>query len=477
MRSMNTVLSRLHHKGDRIMLAVVWALFALSLALAPLYGTWRLALTVGVGLALASTVSVVFASGGRTTRMVNASVFMAFSALVIHQTHGMIEMHFAIFGLLAFLLFYRDWAPIVVAALLIAVHHLAFHFLQTQGAPVFVFPHPCGIAIVFVHAAFVIFETILLTYMAILGKQEALDAQEVIDLGSRIRENGTIDLCITKGSAAGASAQHFEELLVAIGDAITSARSVAVEVQTAAESMAAVTEHVRHSNSDQVNHTQQLAATGHEMAATASSVREDAARVASEAQASEQVAAAGRAQATEVMSDMEQLASHIATAGEAMTRLERENAQINAIVDLIRDIADQTNLLALNANIEAARAGDAGRGFAVVAAEVKSLANQTAKATEEIASHIGSIQESTSDAVDAIGSIGGVMGDINHFTMTIAASVLQQSGATGEIARNVQQAAAGTQEVSSNIVGVSKGAGDTGAAANQVLGAAGELSK
>src|ERR1700726_2584866 len=120
---MDTSLNRIGREGDRIMLGVVCALLVLSLALARLHGTWGLALTVGLGMALASTAAAVLAAGRRATRIVNAVVFMVFSALLIHQTHGMIEMHFVIFGLLAFLSFYRDWIPVVVAALVIAVHH------------------------------------------------------------------------------------------------------------------------------------------------------------------------------------------------------------------------------------------------------------------------------------------------------------------------------------------------------------------
>ena len=150
-------------------------------------------------------------------------------------------------------------------------------------------------------------------------------------------------------------------------------------------------------------------------------------------------------------------------------------SRISVVVDLIQTIASQTNLLALNATIEAARAGEAGRGFAVVASEVKSLASQTAKATEEIRTQIASMQQVTTSAVGAIRGIGQTIGKINDVTTAIAAAVEVQGAATREIARNVQHAASGTSEVSSNIVGVSTASAEAGAAATEVLSASDAL--
>jgi len=153
-----------------------------------------------------------------------------------------------------------------------------------------------------------------------------------------------------------------------------------------------------------------------------------------------------------------------------------ENAErISVVVDLIQTIASQTNLLALNATIEAARAGEAGRGFAVVASEVKNLANQTAKATDEIRSQISSMQEVTTSAVGAIRSISSTISEINDVTTAIAAAVEEQGAATREIARNIQHAAGGTAEVSSNIIGVSTASAEAGTAAGEVLNASSAL--
>jgi methyl-accepting chemotaxis protein len=152
-------------------------------------------------------------------------------------------------------------------------------------------------------------------------------------------------------------------------------------------------------------------------------------------------------------------------------------SRIGDVVGLITSIAAQTNLLALNATIEAARAGAAGRGFAVVASEVKALAEQTAKATEEIAGQIAQVQASTKQAVSAIGSITARIQEINGVASSIAAAVEEQGAATQEIIRNVAQAAEGTGTVTSNIAGVAGAAEETGAAADQVLDAASELSR
>jgi methyl-accepting chemotaxis protein len=161
---------------------------------------------------------------------------------------------------------------------------------------------------------------------------------------------------------------------------------------------------------------------------------------------------------------------------EMVQGLAETSTKIGDVVKLINDIASQTNLLALNATIEAARAGDAGKGFAVVANEVKNLANQTARATDEIGTQIGAVQGATRQAVAAIGSIVSRIQEINEIAAAIASAVEQQSAATAEIARNVQQAASGTQEVSATIGGVTRSAGETGAAAEQVLASSGKLS-
>jgi methyl-accepting chemotaxis protein len=160
-----------------------------------------------------------------------------------------------------------------------------------------------------------------------------------------------------------------------------------------------------------------------------------------------------------------------------VTELSKAASRIGDVVELINTIAGQTNLLALNATIEAARAGEAGRGFAVVASEVKALAEQTAKATGEIAQQISGIQTATEESVVAIKEISTTIGRLAEISSTIAAAVEEQSAATQEISRNIQEASRGTSEVSTNIVEVEKGASQTGAASGNVLSAAQSLSE
>ena len=235
----------------------------------------------------------------------------------------------------------------------------------------------------------------------------------------------------------------------------------------------------------------QLQTTAQSMSSTAEeTARQTTAVAAASEQASSNVqTVAGSAE--ELSASIAEISRHVADsariANEAKDQAERTNAEIQGlsaaaqrigdVVKLITDIAGQTNLLALNATIEAARAGEAGKGFAVVASEVKSLATQTAKATEEIGAKIAEMQAATATSVRAVATIGQTIGRINEIATTIASAVEEQGAATQEIARNVQQAAAGTTDVTNNISGVTQAAAQTGTAASQVLDAAGQLSK
>jgi methyl-accepting chemotaxis protein len=163
-------------------------------------------------------------------------------------------------------------------------------------------------------------------------------------------------------------------------------------------------------------------------------------------------------------------------ASNIFAELANASDKIGEVVELIQSIAEQTNLLALNATIEAARAGEAGKGFAVVAAEVKNLANQTTRATEDIAGHIDGIQSSTQGALGAIEHLSGRMKELNEVAGGIAAAVSEQDAATGEIARNVSEAASGTKEVAHNVVGLRESAEEERQASNEVLQASDSMS-
>jgi methyl-accepting chemotaxis protein len=256
---------------------------------------------------------------------------------------------------------------------------------------------------------------------------------------------------------------HIAEFDRSVREALEALASAATEMRATATSMSATAEEtqrqagaVASASEDTSTNVQTVAASAEEMTSSISEI--------------------GR-QVTQAAEIAKQAVEDAQRTNGTVTTLAEAAQKIGQVVQLIQDIASQTNLLALNATIEAARAGEAGKGFAVVASEVKSLANQTAKATEEIAAQIGQIQTVTGEAVTAIQGIGGTIGHINEISTAIASAVEEQGAATQEIARNTQQAAKGTEQVSSNIAGVNRAAGETGAAASQVLASAEQLGR
>jgi methyl-accepting chemotaxis protein len=201
-------LTQLRCNADRLMLAVVGALLLLAFALAPWHDTWPEVLAIGLPTAALAAWRVLAHPGSLLTRCVIAAALMVFTALHIHQARGMIELHFGVFVLLAFLLVYRDWIPIVVAATVIAVHHLVFDWLQRNGAPIWTFAENTGFVIVLVHAAYVVFETALLVVIAqrLRAESEAIgsDPRELAQAALRIAA-GQLDSDVQHAGAADGS--------------------------------------------------------------------------------------------------------------------------------------------------------------------------------------------------------------------------------------------------------------------------------
>ncbi|MDJ0896385.1 MAG: HAMP domain-containing methyl-accepting chemotaxis protein [Alphaproteobacteria bacterium] len=281
-------------------------------------------------------------------------------------------------------------------------------------------------------------------------ERERLESQQAEQRAAQERRAGAIDAQISGFDAA-------------IGQALNSLASASTQLSDTASSMTDVAERTSQ-RSGAASQAAELASVNVQTVASASEQLHSA------------IAEIGR-QVTQSADISRQAKDEAGKTSESMRQLADSADKIGAVINLIQDIAEQTNLLALNATIEAARAGEAGKGFAVVASEVKSLANQTAKATEEISQQILAMQGSTGQAVDAIQRVNGTIEQMAEIATAISSAVEEQGAATQEISKNVQEAAAGTAEVTKNASEVSESTQETNRAANQLKTVGAELSE
>ncbi|MEX5508006.1 methyl-accepting chemotaxis protein [Pseudomonas paralactis] len=391
-----------YRKADRIMLALIWLMSLFSVGLAFWHDTLLQALLVGGGTGVVLTALYRVIGGTRVMRCALGAGLMVMAALHINQAHGVIESHFGIFALLAVLTFYRDWLPILVAALTIAVHHLVFHALQHQGFPVFVMEHHGGWTMIFVHAFYVVMETVALLYLAVHSQAEAVEGQEMLEKMLAVTSQFTEKSAQGEDKVRVSLAKRFDHFLQQLTHLIDGVArdshglgQLGQELATASGTLEKGARHQLVQIGEMNGSMQRMEdAMGHITVQVEQAVEHAG-------QASQQIVrgqeSVGRAQ-----DEISQLASRINGTESTVQSLAVQAEQIGSVLEVISSIANQTNLLALNAAIEAARAGEQGRGFAVVADEVRSLAQRTALSTQEIKTIIEGLQQGSREAVEAM---------------------------------------------------------------------------
>jgi methyl-accepting chemotaxis protein len=461
MTSESPELRQLREFTSRVLLAIVWLHVPVAFLIAAMRGLDLLAPTAfAASMAIIATLCWRSSGNSVSTRLVFAVALMAGVALFTFELNGhpwQSDMHMYFFSVLACLVAYCDYRPILFGALAVSLHHLVLNFML----PAAVYPGGSDLGRAFFHAFVLLFEASVLSWLSIklsqllneaaLRTEEARAANEAEQRASQERAN------------LESKAKHDRELIRReLGDEFKEqvARIVDSVVQSA-EELQALSLSVDRSNNQTVQKVGAAAVASAQATTNIETISSATGNLSSSITSISQQAS----RSAEVATQAAQEARRTNTVVEGLSD---RTQKIGEVVTLIQSIASQTNLLALNATIEAARAGEHGRGFSVVASEVKALANQTAKATEEISKQILEICDASEQAVQAIQAIGGTIDEIDTISRDIAAAVDRQESATHEIVSNLQQASSGTENLSRDIRSAATASDESGVSVSKL---------
>jgi len=453
------MMAALRSKGDRLLLGVLAVHLLVCVGFSVVTGEWGAMLAIGVPALVVPALLYKAQPGGLVSRLAIAFATMIFSALIIHQAKGQIEAHFGIFVLLAFLLLYCDWKPLVAAAGLIAVHHLGFAYLQSGGAAVYVFPEPAGVVRVLIHALYVVIETGVLIFMSQILRNMVHEGMTVSAFAGRVTQ-GYFDYPFAQ--------DHIQRspVIAGVSRMQTDLTGMLVGVKESANTLAQLAQRLNVSARDiadrasqQNGSTEAMAAAVEEMSVSIAQITDNAANAHSLSSSARDEATSGSQVVEGTVNEMSQIARVIQDAASSVELLGSKSERAAEVIVIIKEIADQTNLLALNAAIEAARAGELGRGFAVVADEVRKLAERTTQATNEITQMMDdmrnakeSVLSDIASAVDRVhagveqasragatyGSITDKAVRVGDVVEDISSAIAEQNAATREFANHVE---------------------------------------
>jgi len=426
MTTLNSFLQINYRRADRLMLCVLWGMLLASLGLSRLHDTLMWALLVGLPTVLVASVLTAYAGGQRITRHFIGAALMIMAALHIHQAAGVTEAHFGIFVLLAFLLCYRDWSVVVVAAAVIAVHHFSFDYLQELGYGVLCLTNP-SIGTVLIHAFYVVAESSVLCYIAIMLHRDAVQAAELTMSVATLTggDDDSVDLRKATRPAQSPSARLLQGAVQRMHDAMTGVQLGVGIIAVASREIATGNLDLSTRTEQQASALEETAASMEELTSTVRQNSENARQANQLAISASGVAVQGGAVMTEMI--------------ETMGSINASSRKIVDIIGVIDSIAFQTNILALNAAVEAARAGEQGRGFAVVASEVRTLAQRSAIASKEIKLLIDDSVEKVDAGSRLVSQAGTTMDEIVASVKLVTTIMDEISSAGQEQEASIQQ--------------------------------------